>query len=602
MAEQPRYLITTPDERTWYHDRPIIFLGEWCRLYERQNVWGNLDAKMVPPYGWDIRQKDADFSYVQFLYEQLLVELSDALNQYHGTNHSLRYWRILIGPWLHTFTNILFNRWATIQLAMREFTIAGTVVLEFPVEQMIPNSQKEFELNHVCHQWNHHIFGRILRGWISVPCERIAAQVLVEGLANENHIAPIPIGQRLKRMIAKGLYASARLLSRPTDAFFINSYLPHKQDFLLQLAMGQLPKLWRTETEPKVKPDLKVREKFQFIKESHQGFEQCVRALIVEQIPVLYLEGYQTLKTAASNLPWPNHPKVIFTSNSAHGDEIFKAWTAAKVEAGTPYVYGQHGGLYGTGKYPNQFEIREVATADRYLTWGWTDNNPKHYPCVALKLIGQPIGSWDPTGGLLQVTMLNMRYTRDPWDIAIQQSEYQEDQLKFAEQLPEFIRAELTVRLPRAAASHGYPQDQIWKERHPDVRLDDGNSSIESLIRQSRIFVYTYNSTGFIETLGRNIPTIIFWNPKHWELRSSAQPYFDRLRQVGILHDTPESAAEKIASVWESVGEWWSQSKIQEARVYFCNRFARMPVNPIREMKVALQSVIQNESVKIEKP
>lgn len=595
MAEQPRYLITTPDERTWYFDKPVVFLGEWCRLHERQEVWGNIDAKVVPPYGWKEGQKEADFSYVQSLYEQLLVELSEALNQFHGTNHSLRYWRILIGPWLHTFTNILFNRWKTIQLAMWEFAIAGTVVLEFPVEQMIPNSVNEFERNHVCHQWNHHIFGRILSGWTSVPCERIAAHVLTQ-----NYIAPPTNGRRLRRVMAKWLYAFSRLLSCPTDAFLINSYLPHKQDFLLQLALGQIPKLWRTEAEPKIAPNLKTREQFRLADERHKGFEQCIRTLIVEQIPVLYLEGYQALNRAVSNVPWPSHPKVIFTSNSAHGDEIFKSWTAGKTELGTPYVISQHGGLYGTGKYPNQFEIREVVTVDRYLTWGWTDNNPKHYPCVALKLIGQSIGSWNPDGGLLQVTMLNLRYTRDPWDIAGQQAEYQEEQFRFVAKLPEFIQSELIVRLSRAAKSHGYPRDEIWKLRHPNVRLDFGCSSIEALIRRSRLFVYTYNSTGFLETLGRNIPTIIFWNPKHWELRPSAQRYFDRLKQVGILHDTPESAANKVASVWDNVEAWWSQTDVQEARVYFRDRFARIPENPIFELKVALQSVISNGSVNVE--
>lgn len=599
MDEQPRYLVTTPDERTWYQDKPVVFLGEWCRLYERQNVWESLDAKIVPPYGWAVGQKDADFSYVQNLYEQLLIELSDALNHYHGTDHSLRYWRILIGPWLHTFTNILFNRWATIQHAIRDFAIAETVILEFPVEQMIPNSQNEFERNHVSHQWNHHVFGRILSGWTSVPCKRVAARALVEGLPNESQSAPHTISRRLRRGLAKGLYLLSCLLTRPTDVFFINSYLPHKQDFLLQLALGQIPKLWRTQTEPQVAPDLRVRERFRLVNETHKGFEQCIRAMIVEQIPVLYLEGYHALNLAVSTMPWPARPKVIFTSNSAHGDEIFKAWTAGKTELGFPYVMAQHGGLYGTGKYPNQFEIREVATVDRYLTWGWTDNNPKHYPCVATKLIGQPMGTWDPAGGLLQVTMLNMRYTRDPWDIAAQQAEYQEEQFRFAAHLPESIRSVLLVRLSRAAASHGYPRDEIWKVRHPDVRLDDGNTSIEILIRRSRLFVYTYNSTGFLETLGRNIPTIMFWNPKHWELRPSAQPYFDRLKQAGILHDTPESAAEKIASVWESVESWWSQNEVQGARVYFCNRFARVPEKPIREMKVALRSVMKNESVNV---
>ena len=39
MPKTPRYLITTHDERTWEFDRPVIFLGEWCRLFERKNIY-----------------------------------------------------------------------------------------------------------------------------------------------------------------------------------------------------------------------------------------------------------------------------------------------------------------------------------------------------------------------------------------------------------------------------------------------------------------------------------------------------------------------------------------------------------------------------------
>lgn len=39
VKETGRYLITTADERTWKFDRPVLFLGEWCRLYDRRHVW-----------------------------------------------------------------------------------------------------------------------------------------------------------------------------------------------------------------------------------------------------------------------------------------------------------------------------------------------------------------------------------------------------------------------------------------------------------------------------------------------------------------------------------------------------------------------------------
>ena len=61
MKRQKRYLITTADESTWKFDQPVIFLGEWCRLYERKHIWHNLDAIIAKPYGLGKFKKDADF-------------------------------------------------------------------------------------------------------------------------------------------------------------------------------------------------------------------------------------------------------------------------------------------------------------------------------------------------------------------------------------------------------------------------------------------------------------------------------------------------------------------------------------------------------------
>jgi hypothetical protein len=51
MTKVARHLITTADERTWKFDRPVLFLGEWCRLYDRKQVWGGMDGIVAEPYG-----------------------------------------------------------------------------------------------------------------------------------------------------------------------------------------------------------------------------------------------------------------------------------------------------------------------------------------------------------------------------------------------------------------------------------------------------------------------------------------------------------------------------------------------------------------------
>ena len=53
-----RYLITTADERSWVFDRPILFLGEWCRRYHRKLIWSTMDAIVAEPYGLEPEQQN----------------------------------------------------------------------------------------------------------------------------------------------------------------------------------------------------------------------------------------------------------------------------------------------------------------------------------------------------------------------------------------------------------------------------------------------------------------------------------------------------------------------------------------------------------------
>src|ERR1700680_730052 len=111
QTEMNRHLITSADERSWKFDRPVLFLGEWCRLYDRRQVWEGMDATVAEPYGLQVGQKERDLAYVQSLSDQLLNELTDALNAFHDTRHTLRYWHILLGSWLQRYVAVIFNRY-----------------------------------------------------------------------------------------------------------------------------------------------------------------------------------------------------------------------------------------------------------------------------------------------------------------------------------------------------------------------------------------------------------------------------------------------------------------------------------------------------------
>jgi len=536
-----------------------------------------------------------DYLYLRELHEVLLTELSEVLNSFHGTRHSRRYWRILVGPWLLYFTQMLFDRWAMVQHAVKNYEIEGTVILDFLPERVIPGDMGDFRNMYPTDVWNHAIYGRILSGWTSVACERIPCDEYVADSAAAMPTGLSKLGQWLRRLMGIGISRCSQLFSRSTDAFFILTFLPLKKNFLLQLALRQVPTINLQIPAPRVAPDMGVRKLFRLTAEKHKNFEHCIRTLIPEHIPTVYLEGYLALKRTVYKLPWPKKPKVIFTSASYNADDVFKAWAGLLVENGTPLVIGQHGGNLGSALWTSS-EDHETAIADRYLTWGWSDGNPKQYPVGALKQIGRGPGVWNPKGHMLLVTSVMPRYSyvMGSFTVAVAQTDSNlNDQYRFVRALRKDIRKNLLVRL--FTPDWGWAQADRWRDQIPDAQINLGNGPIEPLIRGCRLYVATYNATTFLDSLSRNIPTIMFWNPKHWELRPSAEPYFDKLRKVGIFHASPEDAAEKVAEIWGDVQQWWSNFEVQEARQSFCNRYSRIQENPIEKLREALTIVVQEQ-------
>lgn len=110
-------------------------------------------------------------------------------------------------------------------------------------------------------------------------------------------------------------------------------------------------------------------------------------------------------------------------------------------------------------------------------------------------------------------------------------------------------------------------------------------------LAESRLFIGTYNATTYIETFAANYPSILFWNPDHWELRPTAQPYFDELYHVGILHYTPESAAKKVNEICDDPISWWQQPQIQQAKDKFCHQFAHTSNDWLRQWKNELKEL-----------
>jgi len=577
-----RYLITTADERTWQFDRPVLFLGEWCRLYSRTPVWAGVDGLVAAPFGLRPGQKERDIAYVQALSKQLLKELTSALNAFHGTTHGVRYWNILLGHWLQRYVSLVFNRFFTLEQALENHEISGTTVLDFADYSLAVMDSDAFVWVSNDDLWNHVLYARVLEFLGGVKIE--SRSIHLEGVRcfKQEGNATGTQSTAAKRVVSAIVSHILPKLSRRGDAFIVSSYLPKMEEAKLSLTLGQCPQLWRSPKLTNAVLDPARRRHFCVDAERHLGFERFVRRQLGDMVPICYLEGYQQLCLQAESVSWPTTPRFILTSNRFDTDEVFKAWTSRQVEQGTRYFIGQHGNNYGTLLGSSDFP--ELVTCDKFFTWGWTNGNPKNIPAFVFTIVGRKLQYAVSEGDLLLIE-LPPPHRHGPEDAYYEYGIYQEQQFRFVKALPEGIQAKLMVRLHSGFRRFSWSAEERWAERYPQVRIERGATPIQTLIRRSRLVVHSYDSTGILETLALNIPTLCFWHGGLDHLLSSAKPYYALLRNAGILIDTPAHAATLVTERWESIEQWWGSERVQNARKAFCAEYAQTEKHPIRTLK-----------------
>lgn len=598
MTKVARYLITTADERTWKFDRPVIFLGEWCRLYSRKHVWQDMDAIVAEPYGLGLSKKDADYAEARALEDRLFPKLCEVLNQHHGTQHGERFWRIVLGHWFRRIVDVLLNRVKTLEQCLKTHEITGFATYDNENYSLAtPDSYSAiWAFNDA--RWSNVLDACIINSlnFADFPIDIIPVSSEGDEPSGFN-FKPLLIKLSKSRIFLEFVRSVigriSRYLMRDTDAFIINSYLPRKELLKLEIALGQCPQMWRSskiDIKANVGKILRKKLTKQFLIEPESDLENIALGIFFELLPICYLEGFADLNKLANQQQWPKSPKFIWTSNSFDADEVFKLWAASKIESGTKYFVGQHGNNYGTYKY--MYPSVEEYTSDKFLTWGWKDGLAQHTPAFIFKTMGKRSVAYNPCGGLLliEVCLPNRLST---WDITQEFNNYFTDQINFVRKLSSGPKNNLTIRLHPGYRYLSWDEELRWKTVDSSLNIDYGAANINNLIANSRLVVHSYDSTGILETLSQNIPMLAFWQNGFDNLRDTAKPYYQILVDAGIVHLTAESVANKVNEVWDDVDGWWAQLKVQDARQKFCERYARVSEDAVKE----IQSIFTDEII-----
>ncbi|NHQ59197.1 hypothetical protein G9409_01095 [Chlorobium sp. BLA1] len=558
------FLATTSTREFWNPSGKLIYLGEWCLLYSEKKQKKSFDSDIIPFY-WDSGSKtEVAIRYCQLILEKLYTELTRVLNSYHGVDYEIKYYKLLLGTWPFHFIHQLYDKYIHLKTAIALYPDLHTWSLDKD-QHYIPVDPIDY-------------FKVLLTG----NDDRYQLQIYSDLLilmeiqySNKKLLNPLLQKSRYQRTIKKYSKSNIyRIISGRISKLhtFCLSDVPltffQMISLFIRMRGNILVDNFNYDIDISCKPDLQYRKEIK-LEMNGDHFESLLSSIILKHLPIIYLEGYKELHAQVFQKEDRN-PSSFLTSQIA-GNVCRSIYVAEKYKIMNIYSL-QHGGGYGVDKL-NPSEMYERDVSDLFFTSGWVDDEktkPLSIPIFKNKSYNIKQRK-DILFCINDLPRYVFRFHYVPMGAAAMNN-YLADSIRFLSALNN--KSRIIIRI--------YPDDNRFgnctKERvdyeHPGLRYDSSRRSFLTALKYSRLFVSNYFNTASLEALANNIPTVVFLDKEIFAFSDHAMPFISMLYSVGILHETPASAAAFIDKNYADIMSWWESASVQKARISFVNKYA----------------------------
>jgi putative transferase (TIGR04331 family) len=595
------YLCTTALTEFWGEgERRLFFLSPGCISYKSRKDVENFDYEVLR-HPWEDRAALLEAArYEEGVYERLLGYLIEFFNEIHGERHGEDYWRIIIGPWLWHYVQAMHERYVCLNEVYNREPGLRTVLLA-PSSFKIPINFADYMRKITTDPYNLQLYSSLLMAMgHDGPISEYSWNEKGTSTLGANALR-----KRLVHVIFRMVGACGPYLMRKLPILMADMSTPYVQVLKLVALSGfkvgwvLLPNLEEGMCKDQEGDRHPARNRLSLLMaRDEEPFENVLIKTLPYGLPLCYLERYRILRHWFRRL-WSNSKvRTLITSTGLIMNERFKFLAANLKEKGCKLVAIQHGGFYGSAfYYPN--EIIERKVADEFWSWGWGSDEQRVRPMPSPKL-GLLCSTYKKAkqygkGHFLFVGSNVDRFHKRTWSCppaSLFEKEYLDLQIAFLRSLDKKALGGLIFR--------PYPGklDLALRERLqdaiPGLSIEPPGRAYDKSLLGASLVVCDKNMTTFLKTLAANIPTIAYWNPKFYELRRSAEPYFQDLREAGILYDSPESAAHAFNQVCFDVEQWWERESVQRARKKFVRQFAWCTKNWHEKWREALLRLVCN--------
>ncbi len=558
-------LATTALDRFWPASGELTLLGPWCSTPDNSAVRVARGATMIPT-PWTPALESRAFAEFDRVHDALLAQCAERLGAHHGLKRSMRWWRIVLGPWLMAWLTTLQDR------LIHAEALAGRYC-----ETLYPDAPPPVARD----------TGEYLR-WLSTDAMNLqltAAALRQSAVPGSAVQAPAPTAARDGAAWEGASGAAAAWLLRglrhalAPRVVFSSLYMSRAdQARLVAATRGRAqPLLARLPPSPPVDPRSPLRRDAPAPVDS-SSLARLAAETLPGHLPRLFVEGWADCRAAAL-AGWERPPRAALTCVGWCLDEPFKILAAETVETGGRLVIAQHGGAYGLFEVLYN-ERHERAVSDEWWSWGWEESSTVAMPARVRPMPNPRLAPRPPRPdhgrGILLVThsLPRTSYTFYYCNVPLwpRYDEYLAQRDRFVSSCAREGLRDLAVRLP--PEDNGWGMAERLERAAPDAILERPVEPL--LIRASRaeLTIVDHPQTSALELVAAGVPTILFWDPALWRMRPSAHGLLDGLREAGVLFDSPEAAARGSRTALADIRSWREDPARLRALEAFRRRYA----------------------------
>lgn len=537
-------ILTAFDKKNKIKEKNSLYLGQWC------NFDNSLNHNSIEDYHWNDRKKYLkDYKYLKKIYKQTLQKLSNYLNTLHNKNHSMRYWSIILNPWLVSYISNSFDKWNSIKKISYKKYKVNFYNIKIKDDFLI-DDYKIFN-NDLVQQY---------------LCQRIITFRFKKKFLIQENIYIKKNRHKKKASNNKNNFRYyiylifdefLKIFSKKKKFIFIDTYHNFFSTIIINFFSFQLPRFFFRDFKLEYKKS-KVNFRKKFSNSSKDHFLNFILNSIHDFLPLEFIENFNEINKKINSIDIK--AKKIVVGRSLWEDTIKKFWVAKQIENKVKLFTAEHGG--GLPDKSSHFDFN-IDYSDKFLSWAKIKNkkykqlpadkflfktNKNNIDKKSRKLIlVEPI--FEKHIGTLSSRSVSSLFLNHINMINI-----------FYERLPKQIKINTFVKLS--------PIREIKSEKfYKFVNYIKAKNKLSDVLNSAKIIVCSYPQTTLSESIMSNKPVIVFYPEEIYSRYfGKNKNLINKMLKCKMLFFDPEEAAKHIGKIFKDPYSWWSSEEVQKTR------------------------------------